>query len=273
MARAGAGCAGHNWAERELPTQLVGLLIEHLRVSPTAHTSIMPLDPDIAAELKSLGADADALVNTARTSRSSLTDTLKALGYNKMGARKKVEQALVAAAAAKPEAAVAPAEDAATGSQPPPAEEKAAAAPPPPPQPTPAPAPAAPAPAPPPPPVVRDADTAQAEGTAAFQLGRYAEAIEKYTEALGLRSDDATLLSDRSAAFLCIGHSENALDDATRCVKLRPNWGKAHGRHGAALAALGCTHDAVLAYERGQVNTGLGTDADRAVTVAYAFGK
>ena len=66
-----------------------------------------------------------------------------------------------------------------------------------------------------------------------------------------MRSDDATLLSNRSAAFLCVGHSENALDDATRCVKLRPNWGKAHGRHGAALAALGCTHDAVLAYERG----------------------
>ena len=220
--------------------------------------SIMPLDPDIAAELKSLGADADALVNTARTSRSSLTDTLKALGYNKMGARKKVEQALVAAAAAKPEAAVAPApaEDAATGSQPPPAEEKAAAPPPPPPpQPTPAPAPAAPAsPATPlrrrrPSSATRTPHRPRAPppSSSAVTPRRSRSTPRRWACAPTTR----TLLSNRSAAFLCIGHSENALDDATRCVKLRPNWGKAHGRHGAALAALGCTHDAVLAYERG----------------------
>ena len=34
-------------------------------------------------------------------------------------------------------------------------------------------------------------------------------------------------------------------------MRLRPSWGKAYSRQGAALDALGCTRDAVAAYEKG----------------------
>ena len=201
------------------------------------------MEADTRSEISSAGADVDSLLSLARGPRSELSDALKKLGFTKMGHRKKIEQQLVAEAAAMPAppaapAAVEPASPKPTGSSAPPS--------------------AAPAPAPapePPPPPSDPAERLQAEGTAAFKVGNHEKAAKLYSEALGLRPDDATLLSNRSAAYLCLGRHEAALDDATACVRLRPSWGKAHGRHGAALAALGCAKDAVAAYERGLKHT------------------
>ena len=46
------------------------------------------LDPDVTSELQKAGADPLALIAQARTSRATLTDTLKELGFSKLGARK-----------------------------------------------------------------------------------------------------------------------------------------------------------------------------------------
>ena len=90
----------------------------------------------------------------------------------------------------------------------------------------------------------------KSSGNAAFSRGDFTTAIAAYTAALAL-DDDATLLSNRSAAHLAAGDAAAALADGAACAARRPDWGKAHGRAGAALSALGLFAEAAAAYERG----------------------
>ena len=99
-------------------------------------------------------------------------------------------------------------------------------------------------------PAAASAEELQAQGTEAFKAGEYEEAQEKWSAALRRRPDDATLLSNRSAAWLALGEKESALEDAMRVVELKPDWYKGYGRFGAALAALGKTADAMAAVAR-----------------------
>ena len=46
------------------------------------------------------------------------------------------------------------------------------------------------------------------------------------------------LLSNRSLAYSRCGRFDNALEDADRCISLRPNWSKAHWRRAQALRGL-----------------------------------
>ncbi|KAL1503942.1 hypothetical protein AB1Y20_010361 [Prymnesium parvum] len=95
------------------------------------------------------------------------------------------------------------------------------------------------------------ADELRARGTEAFHAADHATAERLWSEGLALCPTDATLLSNRSAARLLLGRVEESLADAAEAVRLRPGWAKAHARHAAALAALGCTAEAVGAYEKG----------------------
>jgi DnaJ homolog subfamily C member 8 len=82
-------------------------------------------------------------------------------------------------------------------------------------------------------------DTAKAAGDAAFRASDYATAIEHYTTALSLDPENATLLSNRSAAYLRHGHKSLALHDAQACCKIGTMGAKGRGRLAAALQALG----------------------------------
>ena len=57
--------------------------------------------------------------------------------------------------------------------------------------------------------------------------------------------------SNRSGAYAKQGLWQRALEDAERCVKLSPDWGKAHARRGAALVGLGQAGEGVKAYAKG----------------------
>ncbi|XP_044402588.1 heat shock protein sti1 homolog [Aegilops tauschii subsp. strangulata] len=60
---------------------------------------------------------------------------------------------------------------------------------------------------------------------------------------------DATLLSDRSFCWLCMGDGHEALRDALACREMRPGWPKACYRQGQALMLLkdyGAACDAFL---------------------------
>ena len=185
-------------------------------------------------ELRERGGDVDHLALLARGDRAALGEALKALGYTKMGMRKKLENELVAyEPAVSPNAPAAPVA---------PAPAAAAAAP----RPAPAPAAAAPAAA-----AAPEPQGDQALGTAAFRAGRHDEAEAFWKKALLANPHDAALHSNLSAVRLLLGRAEEALEDAGKAIEQRPGWGKAHGRRGAALAALGCHADAVEAYERG----------------------
>ena len=209
---------------------------------------------ELSAALLSHGGSLESLATYARTDRSALAEELKRLGFSKMGLRKKVEQALVEMASASCRGAATGVTESSAASS---SEllcapgdvrftslviEKGAGAPV---DLLPSTSIASEAQKP-------SAERLQADGSAAFKDGRYAEAVSLYTAAIGSPgADDATVLSNRSAAHLLLGQAEDALDDALKAVQLRPNWGKAHGRHGAALAALDCPEEAIAAYERG----------------------
>lgn len=91
----------------------------------------------------------------------------------------------------------------------------------------------------------------KAKGDAAFQAGRISEAIELYTKAINVDGSNHALYSNRSAAYLKHGDAQNALDDASACISLNPDFAKGYSRKGSALHALDRLNDAAAAYKEG----------------------
>ena len=98
--------------------------------------------------------------------------------------------------------------------------------------------------------MAEEAEKAKALGTTAFQAGQYPEAIQHYTKAIELLPTHV-LYSNRSAAYCGMKKYDDALADATKCIEMKPDWGKGYGRKGAALHGLGNFDAAVAAYEKG----------------------
>ena len=113
---------------------------------------------------------------------------------------------------------------------------------------------------------------AKALGNAAFGQGSLSgarAAVGHYTDALLLRraemagavtgaetaeadvAAESVLLSNRSAAHAKLAQYHAALEDADAAVAIRPAWGKAHGRRGAALLGLDEPRKAEEAYADG----------------------
>ena len=64
-----------------------------------------------------------------------------------------------------------------------------------------------------------------------YKLGRYDQSVEMYTLALN-QSPDACVYSNRCAAYLSLNRFDEALEDASNCIKLRPEWYKGYQRQG-----------------------------------------
>ncbi|XP_046739729.1 stress-induced-phosphoprotein 1 [Diprion similis] len=89
------------------------------------------------------------------------------------------------------------------------------------------------------------------KGNAALQEGKYDEAVNYYTEAIALDGNNHVLYSNRSAAYAKAEKYEQALEDATKTVELKPDWVKGYSRKGSALAYLGRLDESIKAYEEG----------------------
>ena len=92
---------------------------------------------------------------------------------------------------------------------------------------------------------------AKERGNTYFRNGEYARAAVQYSMFIRLDPKNAVGFSNRSGAYAKQGLWQKALDDAETCVKLRPSWGKAHARKGAALVGLGQAGEGVKAYLAG----------------------
>ena len=82
-------------------------------------------------------------------------------------------------------------------------------------------------------------DKAKASGDTAFRARDFTKAIQEYSTALSVDPDNATILSNRSAAYLQNNEKSKALHDAQKCVNLGTMGVKGQSRLAAALQALG----------------------------------
>lgn len=88
-------------------------------------------------------------------------------------------------------------------------------------------------------------------GNAAFAKKDFNEAIDYFTQAIKVSSDDKAhvLYSNRSGSFASLRQWDKALEDAESCIKLNPDWAKGWNRKGAALFGQGDLVGAYDAYE------------------------
>lgn len=64
------------------------------------------------------------------------------------------------------------------------------------------------------------------KGNAALQAGKFDEAADFYTQAIGVDGNNHVLYSNRSAAYCKAGEYQKALEDAEKTVGIKPDWGK-----------------------------------------------
>ncbi|WVZ91172.1 hypothetical protein U9M48_037377 [Paspalum notatum var. saurae] len=87
------------------------------------------------------------------------------------------------------------------------------------------------------------------QGNEQFKAGSYLKAAALYTQAIKLDPDNATLYSNRAAAFLQLVKLSKALADAETTVKLKPQWEKGHFRKGCVLEAMERYDEAISAFQ------------------------
>lgn len=95
------------------------------------------------------------------------------------------------------------------------------------------------------------ADELKAKGNAALQAEKFEEAIQHYTEAIKIDSNNHILYSNRSAAFAKVGKYAESLQDAEKTIDLKSDWAKGYSRKGAALELLNRQEEAIKTYEQG----------------------
>ena len=92
---------------------------------------------------------------------------------------------------------------------------------------------------------------AKAAGTAAFQSGKFEEAVLQFSAAIAADPTNHVLFSNRSAAYAKQALYTQALLDANKCIDLAPTWAKGHSRRGAAYVGLRNWRQTIVAYEDG----------------------
>ncbi|CCD25410.1 Hsp90 cochaperone STI1 NDAI_0F00910 [Naumovozyma dairenensis CBS 421] len=94
------------------------------------------------------------------------------------------------------------------------------------------------------------ADEYKQQGNAAFTSKDFNKAIELFTKAIEVSpTPNHVLYSNRSAAYTSAKQFQEALNDATECVKINPTWSKGYNRLGAAEFGLGNLEEAEKNYK------------------------
>ncbi|KAL8562181.1 hypothetical protein ACOMHN_005166 [Nucella lapillus] len=86
------------------------------------------------------------------------------------------------------------------------------------------------------------------EGNRFFEKKDFERAITSYSEAIQLSDTDHLLYSNRSHAYASLDRFSEALKDAEKVVRLRPDWPKGFFRKGTALFELAQYEDAIIAF-------------------------
>lgn len=95
------------------------------------------------------------------------------------------------------------------------------------------------------------ADEHKAKGNAAFSSGNFQEAITHYSAGIAVDGSNHVLYSNRSACQAKVGNWDSALNDALKCVELKPDFVKGYSRLGGAYHGLRNYTEASTAYRKG----------------------
>ncbi|XP_054247429.1 tetratricopeptide repeat protein 31 [Indicator indicator] len=87
-------------------------------------------------------------------------------------------------------------------------------------------------------------------GNEAAQQGRYAEAVQVFTEAMRLNPQEHRLFGNRSYCYEKLQRYEEALRDAQESLRLQPGWPKGFFRKGKALRGLQRYAEAACTFEK-----------------------
>ncbi|KAK6522877.1 Hsp90 cochaperone [Arthrobotrys megalospora] len=93
------------------------------------------------------------------------------------------------------------------------------------------------------------ADALKAQGNAAFSAKDFPKAIDFFSQAIELDPTNHVLYSNRSGSHASLKDFDSALEDATKCTEIKPDWSKGWSRKGAALHGTGDLIGAIDAYE------------------------
>ncbi|XP_060180605.1 uncharacterized protein LOC132610314 [Lycium barbarum] len=96
---------------------------------------------------------------------------------------------------------------------------------------------------------VKAEKTLKDQGNEFFKAGNYLKAAALYTQAIKKDPSNATLYSNRAAAFLHLVKLSKALADAEMTISLKPEWEKGYFRKGCILEAMERYDDALAAFQ------------------------
>ena len=95
------------------------------------------------------------------------------------------------------------------------------------------------------------AEQAKVNAYAAFSAGDFSTAVRHFSTAMAVGPSNYLLYSNRSAAYARLHQYSEALADAEKAVKLKPDWSRGYYRLGVAHFGLGQLDEAVTAYKKG----------------------
>eukprot|EP01067_Filipodium_phascolosomae_P006954 Filipodium_phascolosomae@DN535_c0_g1_i1.p2 len=93
------------------------------------------------------------------------------------------------------------------------------------------------------------AEELKVKGNAAFTAKLYEEAIKHFSDGIELDQSNHVLFSNRSACFSSMQEYEKAIDDAKKCISLRPDWAKGYTRKATAEFGAGMMKAAEESYK------------------------
>uniref|UniRef100_A0A6B2L0G5 STI1 domain-containing protein n=1 Tax=Arcella intermedia TaxID=1963864 RepID=A0A6B2L0G5_9EUKA len=94
-------------------------------------------------------------------------------------------------------------------------------------------------------------EKAKEEGNEAFKNKRFAEAVEKYSEAIKRNPDNHVLYTNRATAYTKLQAYTEALKDCDTCLALSPKFTKAHLKKGSIYHTTKQYQKALETYQQG----------------------
>ncbi|KAL3849115.1 hypothetical protein ACJIZ3_010997 [Penstemon smallii] len=84
----------------------------------------------------------------------------------------------------------------------------------------------------------------------AFKAHKYSQAIDLYTQAIGVSNDNAVYWANRAFAHTKLEEYGSAIQDATKAIEIDPKYSKGYYRRGAAYLAMGKFKDALKDFQQ-----------------------